>query len=173
MQPTVRAPARQVPGIRVLVWALVLGLIGGLLLGVLTDLVARYGPSGSGWSLRGNGALFVPLGIGPAVVGGGWTALALRSAHRERWWQLGVVAGLVGVALIGIGIGKLFVLGLGAGWLDTVTLLAAWAWTVIAPLAALIVTRGSDREVFWHLTAVLMLPLTVVGGFLAAQALSL
>lgn len=173
MQPVVRAPARQVPGIPLLAWTLALGLIGGLLLGVLTDLVARYGPSGSGWSLRGNGALFVPLGIGPTVVCGGWTALALHSARRRRWWQLGLAAGLVGVALIGISIGKLFVLGLGAAWLDTVTLLAAWAWTVIAPLAALIVTRGSDRELFWHLTAVLVLPLTVVGGFLTAQALSL
>src|SRR5262245_610510 len=55
----------------------------GVGLEVLTVLLARYGPSGSmaagaAWSLRGNGALVVPFCLGPLVLIGGWTVLAIR-----------------------------------------------------------------------------------------------
>src|SRR5262249_7260019 len=75
-----------------------LGLVGGLLLGVLTNLVARYGPSSNGWSLRGN-ARFVPLGIGPAMVCGALKTLVLHSALRSPLVAAGVGAGLVGAGL--------------------------------------------------------------------------
>jgi len=152
-------------------WAVLLGLVGGLLLGVLTNVVSQYGPSANGWSLKGNGALFVPLGIGPAMVCGAWTALVLHSAQRSRWWQTGVGAGLVGASLIGLGTAKPFLVGNAAGWFDTATILAAWVWTVAAPLAAVVVTRGSQRNVPWYVAAGLLFVLAAEGGYLAAQAL--
>jgi hypothetical protein len=58
-------------------------LAGGVLVGVglevLTWWLAAYGPQGDGWSLRGNGALVVPFGLGPAVLVGGWIAFALHA----------------------------------------------------------------------------------------------
>jgi hypothetical protein len=71
-----------------LLWSVLgAGLVAGVVLEVITFLVARYGPSGGGgdgpaWSLRGNGALIIPFGLGPAVIAGGWTSLVLH--YRSR-----------------------------------------------------------------------------------------
>ena len=171
MQPEVKAHERAERTALIVAWAVLLGLGGGLLLAVLTALVSRYGPSADSWSLKGNGALFVPLGIGPAIVCGAWTALVLHSARRSRWWQMGVGAGLVGTGLIGLGIAKLFLVGIAGGWFDAATILAAWVWTVAAPLAAVVVTRGSQRDVPWYVAAGLVFVLAMEGCFLVAQAL--
>src|SRR5207247_9313968 len=89
--------------VRVPVAAAVWGLAFAALLDVLTFVLARYGPSGGvamPWSFRGNGALIVPFGVGPAFLAGGWTALALhgRSGVRSLAWS--VTAGLIGVAVV-------------------------------------------------------------------------
>ncbi len=46
------------------------GLLAGIALDLVTYLVARYGPQGDSWSFRGNRALIVPVGLGPAVLAG-------------------------------------------------------------------------------------------------------
>src|SRR5207237_5469386 len=75
----------------------------GCVLDVLTFLLARYGPSGGDvgpWSFRGNGALVVPFGLGPAVLAAGWTALALHGRLEVRWLRWSVGVGVVGAAVL-------------------------------------------------------------------------
>ena len=57
------------------------------------DLISRTDISGDGWSLRGNGALIVPVVAGPALMAAGWAALAL--------WFRGEPGGLTGAFLAG------------------------------------------------------------------------
>ena len=153
MQPPARAAARRPTGWLVVPWALLVGLIAGILVGLLTSLVARYGPVGNGWALNGNGALFVPFGFGPAVLCAGWTALALHAGNRRSWWFLGLGAGLVGLALVALSIVKLVVVGTSLPWLDGLIFLSVWLWTLVAPLAAIVVERPAGRDAFWHLGA--------------------
>ena len=52
------------------------------------------------WSFRGNGALVVPFGVGPAMLAGGWTALVLHGRISLRWLWWSIAAGLTGVAVV-------------------------------------------------------------------------
>jgi len=76
--------------------ALFLGLLAGAAVSVLAFYLARYGPSGEGWSFRGNGAL-AAYTVVPAILAAGWSAViayyrgrsrtafrAWRGAHRPR-----------------------------------------------------------------------------------------
>ena len=74
----------------------------GIALDVLTFVVARYGPSGGDvpWSFRGNGALIVPLGLGPAILAGGWTAVLLHGRRGVRWLTWGVTVFAIGALLV-------------------------------------------------------------------------
>jgi len=62
-------------------------VVGGVLVGVglevLTWWLAAYGPLGGAWSLRGNGALVVPFGLGPVVLVGAWAVFALHTRESE------------------------------------------------------------------------------------------
>lgn len=131
--------------------------LGGFGLGVaialLAFLLARYGPSGGGpggaWSFRGNGALAAYSAF-PAVLVGGWTALAVRSRGRDLRATLvaGAVAGAAGLVLAGLAAAVLPVWGASAdGWLTPLLLVAALAWTAAAPLLAshLRLPRHADR----------------------------
>lgn len=60
-------------------------------------LVARYGPAGDGWSLRGNGAVTVPFGVGAALLEAGWTMIAARFRTIRRRLLLGTAASVVGL----------------------------------------------------------------------------
>lgn len=123
-------------------WLLVGGVLAALAVGigleVLTWLVARYGPEGGAWSLRGNGSLIVPFGLGPAVLAGAWSALVLHARGAERWVVLSIAAALVGLVLIGIGLlvlgvaGRTFAGQVAANWL----FLSVLGWMLAAPLVA-------------------------------------
>jgi hypothetical protein len=76
--------------------AVVVGIIAGVFLDVAAFLVARYGPQADGWSFRGNGALAIPFGLGPALLAGFWAGLVFAiaglragrcSVSPPHWWE--------------------------------------------------------------------------------------
>jgi N-acetylneuraminic acid mutarotase len=81
---------------------LILFAIGGVLVWALMDFVSRTDISGDGWSLRGNGALIVPVVAGPALMAAGWATLGLsfRGQRQGAGWQ---ALGYVGVPIAVIG----------------------------------------------------------------------
>ena len=118
-------------------------VVGGVLIGVglelLTWVLAEYGPQGGdgvAWSLRGNGALVVPLGLGPVVLAGAWSAYVLHSRGAVRWRQLGLLALLIGAGLVVLSLVSLM-LGAVAGytWLS----LTVSIWMILAPLLCAVV----------------------------------
>jgi hypothetical protein len=146
------------------------GLLAGIVLDVLTFLVARYGPSGSdgiAWSFRGNGALIVPLGLGPAVLAGGWSALVLHGRPGVRWLTWGNAAGLIGVAIVLVSAAA-SVTGTSVGFsVANALTLANWAWMVAAPALALILFRRGEYQPhrLHHVLAEVLFAVGVVGGF--------
>jgi hypothetical protein len=137
---------RRVKTFALLGWALVIGAAAGILLDVATFLVARYGPQADSWSFRGNGALAVPFGLGPAILAGGWTALVLRYRGAARWLVLGVAAGLVGIGFVLLGVLVLVLFGSAAGGaLSNALTLLTLGWMVVAPLLARFVHAPADR----------------------------
>jgi hypothetical protein len=128
--------------------ALGAGVIAGMVLDVLTVLVARYGIEGNGWSLRGNGALVVPFGLGPALLTGAWTALVLHGRTRPDWLSRGVGVGVLGAALLAASAVLLILLGSAAGVAQGL-LIATLAWMILAPVLA-VSTRGPARSVGLH-----------------------
>lgn len=118
-------------------WALVIGALAGVLLDVATFLMARYGPQADSWSFRGNGALAVPFGVGPAILAGGWTALVLRDRGSARWLVFGIAAGLVGIGFVLLGVLVLVLFGSSAGGaLSNALTLLTLGWMVVAPWLA-------------------------------------
>src|SRR5438045_9467010 len=79
---------------RLLVTTAILAVVAGALISVVAFVVARYGPSGDGWSFRGNGALAVYTLV-PVLLAAGWTALILRARSVGSWLALGLGAGIV------------------------------------------------------------------------------
>lgn len=115
-------------------------LVAGVALGggvsVLAFFVARDGPSGDGWSFKGNGALAVYTVL-PAVIAAGWTALAVVSRGRREWLSRGTAAGLVGVLIAAVGAALLPLFGPGADRIGSPIALAALVvWMVVAPILA-------------------------------------
>ena len=128
-------------------WAIVIGLVAGALLDVVAFLVARYGPQADGWSLRGNGALIVPIGLGPAILAGGWTALASRYRGYPRWMILGLAAFLVGSGFVVASVLVLVFFGSDAGAASSNALtLLVLGWMIVAPWLARFV-RAPDQQV--------------------------
>jgi hypothetical protein len=163
-------------GARLIGMAFGAGLLAGIALDVLTYLVARYGPSGAdgaAWSFRGNGALIVPFGLGPAVLAGGWTALVrhYRSAARFLWWGIG--AGLVG-AVLALASAAAVVLPDSAKIAMSQSLLVLiLLWIAIAPVLAgtlRVVHRPAERRLLPHLLAGVLFPIALMAGFAAAAA---
>jgi hypothetical protein len=115
------------------------GLLGGVLLEVATFLLARYGPSGgegASWSFRGNGALVVPFGLGPALLAGGWTAIVLHDRRVRRWLRGGLFAAAAG-AVLAVAAAVSVTLPDGAGVLGIqVFSLLLLAWMIVAPVLA-------------------------------------
>ncbi len=117
-------------------------VLAGFVLDVLTFVLARYGPQGSDgapWSFRGNGALIVPFGLGPAVLAGAWTALALRARGVERWQAWGVIAAAAGATLIASSILLPMVFGTPALVVSSLMVVPVWVWIVCAPIVAMVV----------------------------------
>jgi hypothetical protein len=149
-----------------------IGLGGGVLLGILTYVLATAGPSGPGWSLRGNGALIVPFGLGPALLAAEWTAITGHLRSLPNWMTLGLGAGLAGVALVAASLVALAVGGpVGTAGSAVLSLLAA-VWMFVAPLLAALVpapARGRSDGLGVHLLAALVLAIAVVVGFYVTQ----
>ena len=117
-------------------WAAVIGLLAGVLLDVAAFFVARYGPEADGWSFRGNGALAVPFGVGPAILAGAWAALVLRYRGFARWLQLGAGAALVGIAFVMVSVLVLVLFNSAAMGVSSSMTFFILAWTVLAPVVA-------------------------------------
>ena len=151
--------------------ALGTGLLAGVVLDVLTYVLARYGPQGDSWSFRGNGALVVPVGLGPAVVAGAWAALVLRSRGVARWRTLGIAAGLVGAAFVVAGVAAIILFGsAGQRASDRLSLLPL-AWMVAAPVLASVLRvpgRPAARLPLAHVAAGVVFPVALVAGFYVA-----
>ena len=141
----------------------------GAAIGVLTFLVARYGPSGGdelAWSLRGNGALIVPFGLGPAVLAGGWTALLLHGRAGVRWlaWGLAVFALDAVVVLLSV---LAFVLG-NAG-LASLLLLVVIVSPLVAPIGLVAYYRRPQRNSVSHFVAQVGFTVSGLVGFAVAE----
>jgi hypothetical protein len=67
--------------------------LGGALLWWVMDALSRSDVSGSGWSLRGNGALIVALVGGPMLLAVGWAMLAVWFKGPGVRFRAGLLAG--------------------------------------------------------------------------------
>ena len=166
--------SRLIKGIRLLSRALGSGLLAGIALDLVTYLVAWYGPQGDSWSFRGNGALIVPVGLGPAVLAGAWTALVLHYRASPRWLLGSVGAGLVGATFVVASIVVIILFGsAGLRLSDSMTVIIM-AWMVVAPvLAAVLPVTGRPHErTLWilvvHVIAAVLFPVALAVGLLAA-----
>ncbi len=154
-------------------WAILIGLVAGVLLDVATFLVARYGPQADSWSFRGNGALVVPFGVGPAILAGGWTALASRYRGSAHWLALGLAAGLVGIGFVLASFLLLVLLGSEtAGSLSNVISLLTLGWMVVAPWLARFVRAPGQQirrgELGGHVIAGVFFAVAVFASFAAS-----
>ena len=145
------------------------GLLLGAGLGVLTFLVARYGPSGENplaWSLRGNGALIVPFGLGPAVLAGGWTALLLHGRPGVRWLAWGVAVFAVDAVLVLLSV-LAFAVGGNAG-LANLLLVVVVVSPLIAPVGLVVYLRRPQRNSIAHFVAQVGFTVSGLVGFAVA-----
>lgn len=154
-------------------WAILVGLVAGILVDVATFLVARYGPQADGWSFRGNGALSVPAELGPALLAGGWAALVCRYRGFRRWLALGVGAVLVGIVLMLLSVLPLVLFNNAGMGVSNALILVTFGWMVVAPLLAGFLRAPAQQtgrgQLAGHLIAGFVLPVTLVVGFFAAE----
>ncbi len=154
------------------------GVVAGVALEVLTFLVARYGPSGTdgaSWSFRGNGALVVPFGLGPAVLAGGWAALVRHFRGASSWLRWGIGAGLVGALLTLASAASITLPGPTAVVASQALFLAVLAWMVLTPMLAARLPATTERlrgGALSHLIAAVLFAVAVFASFsLAAVVL--
>jgi hypothetical protein len=156
-----------------LVAVAVVGLAAGAALGLTTSLLAANGPSGEGWSLRGNGALIVPFGLAPALMAAAWAAIVAHLRSLPYWPLLGILAGLVGLGLVALSLAAIVVGGPSAATVSAVATLLVPLWTIAAPLVvSLLPARGGPRErggAGVHLLAALAVLVATVAGFYLAE----
>ena len=128
--------------------AAAIGLVAGAGLDILTYEMARAGPSGDAWSFRGNGALVVPLGLGPALLAGGWTAVVLSLRGALAWRGLAVLAGSVGALLTAASVLVLVLFGNRAQSLSDLLTVPTIAWPLLAvALASLVPVRRAPPRI--------------------------
>lgn len=155
--------------LRLLLPAIIGGLVAGVGIDLLTGAVGASDIGGDGWSLRGNGALVVLFAGGTAVLAGGWTALALHAGKEPGWLAMGIGAGLIGLALGASQVLFLALFGGGTGGaLAVVSIGAAVLWMLAAPMAAVFRAREQQSRPAWHLVAAVLLALALLGGIVAA-----
>lgn len=163
---------------RTLVWLCLGGLLLGIALDAITWLVARSGPEGGDgapWSFRGNGALIVPLGLGPALLVGLWSALVLHGRRSALWRELSAIIGLIDLGLLVAGMLALVAFGttyagqVTANWLSV----SVFGWMLLGPLVAgfLPVRQRLARAGGWliHVIAGVATTLLVIVGFMGAE----
>ena len=151
------------------------GLLAGLVLDVLTFLVARFGPQGSDgapWSFRGNGALIVPFGLGPATIAATWSAVVLYARGAAHWRAWSLMAGTVGIVIVLMSALVLVLVGpagqAASNWLSILPLL----WMLLAPTLGMLlpIQRASGQhKSFAYLLAGLLFLVSLVAGFLGAE----
>lgn len=141
------------------------GLVAGVLLDVTTFLVARYGPQAGHWSFRGNGALAVPFGLGPAMLAGAWVALVLRYRGFGSWLQRGLATLLVGIGYLVLSVIVLFVT-------DLDLMFVIIGWMLVAPAMACVVPRAAQQarngSLGGHVGACIAFATALVVAFFAA-----
>jgi hypothetical protein len=154
------------------------GALGGVALWILTTAVSRSHISGNGWSLSGNGALIIPFGLGPAVVAGGWAAIILRMRGHPRWLQLGVASGLIGLALLAASLLSLIAFGPSARDAGATASLffgfLLYGWLLLSAIAAAMAPAPDPARQgppSWSIAAILLLPVTLIGGCQAGAAI--
>lgn len=155
-----------------LLYAVAGGLIAGSLLDVLTYWLARAGPVGDGWSLRGNGALVVPVGLGPAVLAGAWAGLILRYRGAARWLSSGIGATVIGALPAVSSVLVLVIFGSSAQGVSDFLTLPAVLWPALALLLAVIIPlKGGRRgDALVHALAAMAFTIGLVVGFSAVGA---
>jgi hypothetical protein len=158
--------------------SLAAGIVAGVLLEVLTFLLARYGPSGgdgASWSFRGNGALVVPFGLGPAVLAGGWAAIVRHYRGDAQWSTWAVGAGLAGALPVLASAVSITLPGPTAVVASQTLFLVVLVWTLVAPILAAVLparTEQGHRGGLAHLIAAVLLAVALVASFtLAAMVL--
>jgi hypothetical protein len=139
---------------------------------VLANLLSVVGPSGAGWSFRGNGALVVPFGLGPAVLVAGWVALILHARGHSLWLLLGIAAGLLELAVVMVSVAALVLGGSRAGAIASgVGELIQLLWMLAAPVMAAFIpvgVRSPRSPTVWHVVAGIVLPFALILGFMLA-----
>src|ERR1700737_1625914 len=116
--------------------AALVGIIAGVFLDVAAFLVARYGPQADSWSFRGNGALAIPFGLGPALLAGFWAGLVFRYRGFTRWALLGLGAVLVGTAFLLISVLVLVLFNSAAMDVSSAMTFFILGWTVVRKVLA-------------------------------------
>jgi MFS family permease len=139
--------------------------IGGALVWWLTDVISRTDISGDGWSLRGNGALIVPVVLGPTLMAAGWADLTLWFRGQPRGLVAGLLAGLITIVLTAVaGLAPVIVPG------------------IPIPLATLVVALGAGLGLArsfgrparaTYLSAAILFVLALIGGELAGGSVTL
>ena len=138
--------------------AFAVGVVGALMIVLLTMVMARSGPEGEfngvAWSFRGNGALSVLFAGIPAVLGAGWTGLGLWVIQSRHWLAIAVATG-----------GLLFALGLVWEFVPVLLRISYWdaragvAFVVVVVLAggALAILMGGQTRVVLIVSAAVAL----------------
>jgi len=161
-------------GLRMVGLVALVGIAAGVFLASLTNFLANTNIGGPGWSFRGNGALWVPFGIGPAFLAMGWSALALHCRRARRWERWAGVSLLIGVVVACLGLLSLMLSRLGTGWYMSLSFLP-WLWAILAPVLWGLVPVGvEDRERlswWWYVGAGLVYGVAVVMSFFVAGKL--
>ena len=146
----------------------VVGLAAGLVLDVLTGWVSAVGPSSPDgqYSLRGNGALIVPLGGVLVLATAAWTALVMRWLRHPRPLALGVAAGLLDLAILLLAgvVLDLYVPPLRPA--SIVLWVLAFALPVLAPIAAVWLRPrgGAQTDGGWTAAAMVLFPVSLLAG---------
>lgn len=154
MPPTIHAMRSSAASLALLA---IFGFVAGVFLVIVTDAVEKAGLEGSGWSLRGNGALVVLVCGLPGIL---IVALALlaRGLQADRRSCL---------AGPGAGFSALFL-----AWL--LSFVVSWVLLplalVVAFLIALLLARGAGqrRTVGWLMGGTLVLPVAILAGIWVA-----
>jgi len=121
------------------------GLVLGVAISVGAFYVARYGPSGGNWSFRGNGAIAVYTAV-PAVLAGGWTAIAVHARGGASWFWRGLGALLVGLLIALVAAALLPLGGETADRLGSpIAFIALLAWMLVGPIVATRFRVGAGR----------------------------
>jgi len=108
------------------------GVVLGIGLAAATLVMASAGPMGEGWSFRGNGALVVPIGIGGALLAGGWTGLSLFARGIRAWLPFAVALACAAATPAILSIALLAMFGRSAQAASDLMTVPALAWPMVS-----------------------------------------